>query len=278
MRRPLVLSIVALIAIMYFGMIGVGLRVKSLSGLTEIPTFASSTDAELRKMAWTPPARSSIPAGKLGDSIRRGEAIFDETPLFASQFATARISCASCHAEGGIQPFSSAVVGVGATFPQFNQRAGHVISLEDRIQECFVRSENGQPLDYKGPEMKALVDYISWLSTPEPDRRPYVGRGLVTLPDLTLDPDRGRLIYVAQCMGCHGSAGEGKPPLFPPLWGPYSFNDGAGMHGIKKMAAFVQHNMPQNRMGILSAQEAYDVSAFIHEQPRPAFNPAYKKF
>jgi len=66
--------------------------------------------------------------------------------------------------------------------------------------------------------------------------------------------------------------------MFPPLWGSNSFNDGAGMNGIPKMAAFVQHNMPQNRMGILSAQEAYDVSAYIHAQPRPAFNPAYAKF
>ncbi len=44
------------------------------------------------------------------------------------------------------------------------------------------------------------------------------------------------------------------------------------------MAAFVQHNMPQNRPGILTPQEAYDVSAFIHAQPRPAFNPAYKNY
>ena len=54
--------------------------------------------------------------------------------------------------------------------------------------------------------------------------------------------------------------------------------DGAGMNSVQKMAAFVQHNMPQNRMGILSPQDAYDVSAFIHTQPRPAFNQEYKSF
>jgi thiosulfate dehydrogenase len=36
--------------------------------------------------------------------------------------------------------------------------------------------------------------------------------------------------------------------------------------------------MPQNRMGILTAQEAWDVAAYVHQQPRPAFNPAYKNF
>jgi len=72
--------------------------------------------------------------------------------------------------------------------------------------------------------------------------------------------------------------GEGRAPLFPPLWGPDSFNSGAGMNSIKKMAPFVQHNMPQNRMGILSAQDAWDVSAYIHGKPRPALNAAYSRF
>jgi len=36
--------------------------------------------------------------------------------------------------------------------------------------------------------------------------------------------------------------------------------------------------MPQNRKGILSAQEAWDVSAYIHTQPRPPFNKAYAHF
>ena len=277
MRRPLVISIITLTVLLYCSAIALGLHVKSLRGLSEFPHDVAR-DARFQHLAWTPPPTSSIPRGKLGDSIRRGQAIFNETPLFASHFTSSKISCANCHAEGGIQPFASAIVGVGATFPQFNQRAGHVISLEDRIQECFVRSENGKPIDYKGPEMKALMDYIAWLSTPEPGRKPYVGRGLVKLDDLTPDPVRGKQIYATQCAGCHGENGEGKPNIFPPLWGPDSFNDGAGMHGVKKMAAFVQHNMPQNRMGILTPQQAYDVSEYIHEQPRPAFNPAYKHF
>jgi len=31
-------------------------------------------------------------------------------------------------------------------------------------------------------------------------------------------------------------------------------------------------------MTFAHAQEAYDVSAYIRAQPRPAFNPAYAKF
>jgi thiosulfate dehydrogenase len=105
-----------------------------------------------------------------------------------------------------------------------------------------------------------------------------VGRGLLALADLPADPERGAAIYATQCAGCHGANGEGRRPVFPALWGPNSFNDGAGMHGIKKMAAFVQHNMPQNRMGILTPQQAYDVAAYIHTQPRPAFNNQFAHY
>ena len=100
--------------------------------------------------------------------------------------------------------------------------------------------------------MTALVSYVEWLSTPDPSRQPFRGRGLITLPNLKPDPVHGSEIYVAQCAGCHGGNGEGQRPLFPPVWGPDSFNNGAGMNRVRKMAAFVQHNMPQNRMGILS--------------------------
>ncbi|GAC1516363.1 MAG: hypothetical protein NVS1B11_36800 [Terriglobales bacterium] len=160
----------------------------------------------------------------------------------------------------------------------YNERAGHVISLKDRIQECFVRSENGTPIDYNGEYMQSLVEYINWLSVPEPKHKTFKGRGLISLPDLQPHPEEGAKIYAFQCAGCHGRNGEGKAPMFPPVWGPDSFNDGAGMNGVRKMAAFVQHNMPQNRMGILTPQQAYDVAAFIHSQPRPAFNPAYKNY
>jgi thiosulfate dehydrogenase len=274
--RKAVLGIVALLVTVYGGTVALGLRVGDMSGWGNVPKFG--VVAARVKPEWRPPAMGTIPMGVKGDSIRLGMRLFNETQLYARDTVGARISCSGCHAEGGMQPWASPMVGVEKTFPQFNARAGHVISLKDRIQECFVRSENGRPLDYDGERMKALVDYIGWVSTPEPERKAFVGRGLVKLAGGTGDAARGKAIYGTQCAGCHGENGEGRPHVFPPLWGQDSFNDGAGMHGMAKMAAFVQHNMPQNRMGILTAQEAWDVTAYVHEQPRPAFNVAYKKF
>jgi thiosulfate dehydrogenase len=271
MAKRSTIVVAVLIAVVYVGAIAAGLRVRNFS----LFSFLFARDAK-GKMAWQPPR--GMPDGELGARVRRGALLFNETHVYAPQFATAKLSCASCHAAGGIQPYASPMVGLPKLFPMFNARAGHVISLEDRVQECFVRSENGRPLQYDGEEMQAIVSYIDWLSQPEPERKPFVGRGFVALPALTPDPARGAAIYAAQCAGCHGSDGRGKTPEFPPLWGADSFNDGAGMYGIVKMAAFVQHNMPQNRMGSLTAQEAYDVAGFIHAQPRPKFNEAYKGF
>jgi thiosulfate dehydrogenase len=229
-------------------------------------------------VAWRPPDPASIPDGPVGDSIRSGALLFDETPLYAPANVGGKIACGDCHAAGGIQPFASPMVGMPAIFPMFNARAGHMISLKDRIQECFVRSENGKPIDYDGAIMKNLVAYITWLSAPQPGHRAYKGRGLLKLPNLVPVTDNGKQIYYTQCAGCHGNDGQGRLPMFPAVWGPDSFNDGAGMNTIAKMAPFIQHNMPQNRMGILTPQQAYDVAGFIASQPRPAFNQAYKHF
>jgi len=271
MRSKWGTAVIVFILLLYAGAIVVGLHIRNFS-LLQIGSGAQIGTS------WQAPRISSIASAGQADSVHYGALLFDETPLYATKYTGAKISCTSCHAEGGIQPYASPMIGLPALFPMYNKRAGHVISLQDRIQECFVRSENGKPIPYDGIEMKALVDYITWLSEPQAGRKPFVGRGLIHLPDLNPDPKHGAEIYAAQCAGCHGQNGEGTGPLFPAAWGPGSFNDGAGMNDIAKMAPFVQKNMPQNRPGILSPQDAYDVSSFIHAQPRPTFNQAYKHF
>ncbi|MFP5234673.1 MAG: c-type cytochrome [Acidobacteriota bacterium] len=262
--------IAAAVVLLYVGTIEVGLHVKSL-GLFGAP-------ADTGKMEWQPPSRSSIPEGAAGDSIRRGLHIFEDTADYAPQYTDAKVSCASCHAGSGMQAYAMPLVDVPAHFPMYSKRAGHVISLADRIEECFVRSENGVPLPYDSPEMKALIDYFRWLSEPQPENLPFKGRGLAMLAEMRPDAKHGAQVYAAQCAGCHGDHGQGIEPLFPPLWGPFSFNDGAGMNNVRKMASFVQRNMPENRKGILTPQDAFDVAAFVHEQKRPRFNAAFSRY
>lgn len=208
----------------------------------------------------------------------RGKLIFDQTPRFAGPWVGNRLACSDCHLQSGTAAYAAPMIDLSGLFPMFNKRAGHVISLRNRIQECFARSEAGQPLPEDSPQMQALIAYIDWLSRNGVRGKPYQGRGLIKLPVLQGDRTRGRAIYAAMCAGCHGADGAGVPPILPAVWGDDSYNDGAGMNNPQKMAAFVFRNMPQNAPGTLTPQEAYDVSAYIHTMPRPKFNVAYKSY
>lgn len=217
--------------------------------------------------------------------VARGENIFNHTPDYAADYTGGTLSCESCHAQGGRQPLASPMTGVVGRFPQMSKRAGRVITVQDRIRECFVRSENGRPPADDSDVMHALVAYLESMS---PKDKPVpanseaaraAGVGIPLLPELKPDPERGAELYATQCAGCHGDRGQGRNGrTWPPLWGPDSFNDGAGMNRVTTFAAFIHHNMPQNRKGVLSVQDAWDISAYVHQQQRPAMNPAYASY
>lgn len=141
-----------------------------------------------------------------------------------------------------------------------------------------MRSENGRPLPPDAMEMRALVAYIQSLSRNGVNGKAYKGRGLVKLARLSGDVTRGEHAYASQCASCHGADGAGFPPAMPPVWGAGSFNDGAGLYRIENMAEFLFHNMPQNHPGSLTAEQSFDIAAFIHAMPRPKFNQAYNKY
>jgi thiosulfate dehydrogenase len=209
---------------------------------------------------------------------REGKLVFDETPKLAPNYVGNKLACDDCHIRSGTAAYAAPMINLAGLFPMYNKRARHVISLQNRIQECFTRSEAGKPLPVDSQQMKALVAYIDWLSRNGKKGKSYSGRGFVKLPELAGDPIRGKVIYVSQCAECHGTDGAGVPPVLPAVWGSDSYNDGAGMNRPAKMAAFVIHNMPQNHPGTLTPQQAYDVSAFIHIMPRPKFKPEYKGY
>ncbi len=227
--------------------------------------------ADSSKTTWVAPDPATIPAGPLGDSIRLGLQVFNETPKYAERYVGNKLSCTHCHIDGGTVSKGMPMVGLPGIFPMYRDREKTVITFEERIQQCFQRSETGHRLPNDGPEMTGLVAYAQWLSKDQVTGRPFSGRGLVELPELNGDAAKGSEIYTEQCAVCHGADGAGKLPVAPALWGPNSYSNGAGMNQIPKMAAFVQHNMPQNQPGSLTPQEAYDVATYIHSKPHTAF-------
>jgi len=228
------------------------------------------------------------------DQIRRGFRLFMQTPLEAPRFTANRLSCGNCHLNGGQRERALPLVGVAAVFPEYNKREGRTFTLEDRIVGCFMRSENaaGRPgatssvadtALFPGPgseEVAALAAYIQWLSEgiPVEGNLTWRGRNAIQsdslIPVHRLDPGRGRSLFSERCGSCHGDDGEGvqigdKKP--GPLWGPESWNDGAGAARIYTLAGIIRYAMPYLNPGSLTDEEAQQISAFINSMPRPEY-------
>jgi thiosulfate dehydrogenase len=231
----------------------------------------NSSLADDSSKIWRTPDPETIPQGPLGDSIRFGRQVFDDTPKYAAAYVGNKMSCGHCHLGSGTVAYAIPLVGVPGMFPVYREREKEVITFEERIEQCFQRSEFGHRVPNSSPEMVGLVAYAQWLSQNQVTGRPFPGRGLLKLPERTADVDRGSVTYARQCALCHGAEGAGQTPAIPALWGPDAYSDGAGMNRIDQMAAFVQHNMPQSNPGSLTAQQAYDVAAYIHSKPHERF-------
>ncbi|MFM1877781.1 MAG: hypothetical protein RLZZ241_647 [Bacteroidota bacterium] len=199
------------------------------------------------------------------------------------------LSCTNCHLKGGTQAGSASWVGVSSRFPQFGGRSNRIGTIEDRINGCMERSMNGKKLPVDSNFMKAIVAYMDWLGADLPDsqKQKYAGYPPLNLPERAVDLDAGREVYQRTCAVCHREDGSGMPGpeggyLYPPLWGPDSYNDGAGMHRVITAAEFIRSNMP---FGLASADnpqlsdaEAYDVAGYINSFKRPHKNNTEKDY
>jgi len=85
----------------------------------------------------------SLSDQRLGEQIKWGYRIFTNTPQEAPTLTGGKVSCANCHLNAGQRDRALPLVGVAGMFPEYNNRAARLISLPDRIVDCFMRSENG---------------------------------------------------------------------------------------------------------------------------------------
>jgi len=203
-------------------------------------------------------------------SVRRGRALAHDTRDSLPTHVGGKLQCISCHPNDGTMPNAMPWIGVYARFPQYRSRNASVILLEDRINDCFRRSMNGTALSATSREMRDLIAYMAFLSNGYPTGAHVEGESLPQLKPLAGDTTHAKLLFAMTCTPCHGPAGQGTN-LAPPLWGPRSYNIGAGMARRNTLAAFIKQVMPQNNPGTLSAQDAYDLAAFIATRPRPDF-------
>jgi thiosulfate dehydrogenase len=247
---------------------------------------------------------------KLSTDIKWGFRIFTNTPTEAPHLAPSRVSCSNCHLNAGQRERSLPLVSVAGMFPEYNRRSGRLYSLGDRIVDCFLRSENATgalarnnaehivitgEADPETPEnlverkvlpsttskeVLAVSAYLTWLARGSEVGRnpPWRGQNTIApdklIPVAELDPRKGEAIFMERCTSCHGVDGQGVAigdKKAGPLWGPDSWNDGAGAARVYTLAGIVRYAMPYLDPGSLTDEDAQHVAAFITSKPRPVY-------
>jgi thiosulfate dehydrogenase len=250
----------------------------------EVAKARAELDPKIDKSPFETPRLADLLSQPNAEQLVRGMRLNAETHTLLPNHVGDDLNCSSCHLNAGTVADGSPYVGVSAFFPSYAPRAGRIITLEDRINGCFLRSMNGKPLPVDGPDMKAMVAYFDWMKGATKPEDKVAGRGVGKVDTkLVPNPENGKTIYAARCAACHGESGEGLKDaagrvVYPPLWGDRSFNIGAGMARTYTAAAFVKRNMPIAThekfplgQGELSDQEAIDVADYFTHMDRPDF-------
>ena len=230
----------------------------------------------------TPPSEKTrterrLPEGELGKVIKLGEELVAKTvdhPLSKKHVGN-RLNCTSCHLDNGRHPTAASFQGVATAYPAWSPREKRIITLEDRVLNCFMRSCNGVRPPTGSQLSVAIAAYISWLSEGEPlwmNAKAPKGPNAVRPLKVSAEPgslERGGAIYARKCAECHGENGAGDDTN-PPVWGSSSYNSGAGFAQADQLAAWIKVAMPLDDAN-LSEQEAIDVAVFINSHERPRF-------
>jgi thiosulfate dehydrogenase len=235
-------------------------------------------------MLWSAPDEKKIPAGKAGEMIRYGkELIVHTAKYFGPNGSIAKISngmnCQNCHLDGGSRLFANNYASFISSYPKKSARSGRIEQPVKRISDCFERSLAGKVPPVDGKEVEAMLAYLQWMGSGVKKKQKVFGSATEKPGFLNraADPKKGLLVYNSKCKSCHGADGKGQlladqsGYVYPPLWGPHSYNDGAGMYRISNFAGFVKNNMPfgaSYERPQLSDEEAWDVAAFVNSQPR----------
>ena len=251
----------------------------------EVATDGPPPPGSYHRPATPAPDTATIPRTAAGRQIRYGRELVAHTARYLGPRGlvgayTNGLNCQNCHLEAGTRGFAINYLAVAATYPRLRARSGTVEGIEKRVADCMERSLNGRAVPDSSREMRALVAYIRWVGQGIPKGRKVYGTGFVKLAYLNraADPVVGGAVFVAKCQRCHGPAGQGRllpdgrEYQYPPLWGPHSYNDGAGLYRVTNLARYVKAAMPFGATfdhPQLTDAQAWDVAAFVSSRPRP---------
>lgn len=253
------------------------LPLAALWGLAAVFVFLFSSMGPTAEETADSSPQDRLPPGELGRVIALGKQIIENTgehPL-SKPYVGNDLTCSSCHLDAGTHPRAATFLGVATAYPAWSPREKRVITLEDRVLNCFMRSMNGTRPPNGSQVSVAMTSYITWLSAGQPLKmNPKAPLGPNHVQPLNIDiskadKTRGQQLYADHCAVCHGEDGRGSDDG-PPVWGEKSYNDGAGLSRIDKLASWLKVAMPLGDP-YLTEQQALDIAAFVNSQPRPKF-------
>jgi len=247
-------------------------------------------------------APKEYPKGEIGRLVKLGEEIMmttDTHPL-TKDLVGNKLKCISCHLRGadgkpGTGDGIGSFIGTATSFPTYSKREKTVQTLQDRTNNCFMRSMNGKRLPVDSKASVAIYTYITWLSTGMPMKMNL--KAPLSPHNMKLWPKgfkhfakiqkkathanyvNGKKLFKQKCAACHGLNGAGMG-TFPPIWGKnakgewLAYDTGAGMSKLNKGAAWLKSNMPLGQGGSLSDQEAADIALYMNAQPHASFDLA----
>jgi len=226
---------------------------------------------------------TKIPDDKYGDEVRYGRELMLHTAYYIGpdgingKYLGNKMNCSNCHQDAGAKPYSLNLAMSFRNYPGYRAREGRVLSLAERINNCIMHPHLGKPLPLDSKEMVSIMSYLKWLndSTKVDNNTKGVKNLELTFPDVASSPERGEVLYTANCTRCHGLDGGGKMQpngvtyIYPPLWGPKAYQPGSSMHRIVKLAQWLMANMPYDKATynkpFLTSADALDLAAFIND-------------
>jgi thiosulfate dehydrogenase len=235
------------------------------------------------------PDTTKIPNNKTGDEIRYGRDLYMHTAYYLGpkgvvmKLCGNKMNCMNCHLDVGERPFSNDFLETYLKYPQYRAREGMVLTIEDRINNCFERPMNGKQLPYDSREMRAMVAYLRWLCEGKvvSYKDDSIHLGKINFIDRAANVRNGEKIFISKCAKCHQPDGQGQLTpdketyIYPPLWGMQSYAQGSSMNRNITAARFIKWSMPyvdKRTPPQITDEEAFDVAAFINcdsIHPRP---------